>query len=118
MNEGNSVRHVAATKMNDRSSRSHSVFSIKVAIYFSGASRFTYALQIEQKDTTSEEGTRLTAKINLVDLAGSERVGKTEAEGNTLKEASMINSSLSALGNVINALADPKKRKGRVPTIY
>ena len=55
------------------------------------------------------------AKINLVDLAGSERVGKTEAEGNTLKEAAMINTSLSALGQVINALADPKKRKGHIP---
>ncbi len=64
MIEGNNVRHVAATKMNERSSRSHSVFTIK----------------IEQKDTSTEEGTSLSAKINLVDLAGSERAGKTEAE--------------------------------------
>jgi hypothetical protein len=64
MIEGNNVRHVAATKMNERSSRSHSVFTIR----------------IEQKDTTNDEGTSLTAKINLVDLAGSERAGKTEAE--------------------------------------
>jgi hypothetical protein len=102
--------------MNDRSSRSHSVFTIKIEQKVKGA-------------TEEEAATRsnLTAKINLVDLAGSERVAKTEAEGNTLKEATMINKrfntmvisvtriSLSALGNVINALADPKKRKGFVP---
>ncbi len=101
MIEGNSMRHVAATKMNEHSSRSHSVFTIKV----------------EQKDTsdTSPEAIALQAKINLVDLAGSERVGKTEAEGNTLKEAAMINTSLSALGQVINCLADPKKRNGHIP---
>ena len=78
MADGNSVRHVAATKMNDRSSRSHSVFTIK----------------IEQKMkavVSDDESSNLTAKINLVDLAGSERVGKTEAEGSTLKEATAIN---------------------------
>ena len=98
---GNSVRHVASTKMNDRSSRSHSVFTIKIEQKVKGA--------------VEDESSNLTAKINLVDLAGSERVAKTEAEGNTLKEATMINKSLSALGNVINALADPKKRKAFVP---
>lgn len=101
MIQGNSMRHVAATKMNERSSRSHSVFTVK----------------IEQRDAndTSSEAQALCAKINLVDLAGSERVGKTEAEGNTLKEAAMINTSLSALGQVINCLADPKKRHGHIP---
>lgn len=102
MIQGNSMRHVAATKMNERSSRSHSVFTIKVE-------------QKDISDSANKEASSLLAKINLVDLAGSERVGKTEAEGNTLKEAAMINTSLSALGNVINALADPKKRKGHIP---
>jgi hypothetical protein len=76
MQDGNAVRHTAATKMNDRSSRSHSVFTIKV----------------EQRELNeTDDSSRLTARINLVDLAGSERVAKTEAEGNTLKEATMIN---------------------------
>eukprot|EP01112_Ceratiomyxa_fruticulosa_P006218 TRINITY_DN17008_c0_g1_i1.p1 TRINITY_DN17008_c0_g1~~TRINITY_DN17008_c0_g1_i1.p1 ORF type:complete len:665 (+),score=165.94 TRINITY_DN17008_c0_g1_i1:1544-3538(+) len=100
MIEGNSQRHVAATKMNERSSRSHSVFTIKIS-------------QKDTNDTSPEFSSQ--SKINLVDLAGSERAGKTEAEGNTLKEAAMINTSLSALGNVINALADPKKKKSHVP---
>ncbi|PRP88123.1 kinesin-like protein [Planoprotostelium fungivorum] len=102
MSDGNSVRHVASTKMNDRSSRSHSVFIVKLE-------------QRDKSKTAEEGGSGLVAKINLVDLAGSERVAKTEAEGNVLKEASAINKSLSALGNVINALGDPKKKKGHIP---
>jgi hypothetical protein len=76
MAEGNAVRHTAATKMNARSSRSHSVFTIKV----------------EQKEKSgSEDASSLFSRINLVDLAGSERVAKTGAEGDTLVEASNIN---------------------------
>jgi kinesin family protein C2/C3 len=62
-----------------------------------------FTIKVEQKDVSdpnAADAQALTAKINLVDLAGSERVGKTEAEGNTLKEAAMINTSLSALGQV------------------
>lgn len=54
--------------------------------------------------THSSIGSKKGAKLTLVDLAGSEKVGKTGAEGATLKEAQHINKSLSALGNVINAL--------------
>lgn len=50
-------------------------------------------------------------KLNLVDLAGSERQSKTEATGDRLKEAAKINLSLSALGNVINALVDGKSER-------
>merc|ERR1712185_2552 len=57
---------------------------------------------------------KITSKAYLVDLAGSERASKTGAEGETLKEAIAINQSLSALGNVINALSDPKKT-GHIP---
>jgi hypothetical protein len=115
MDDGNAVRHVAATKMNDRSSRSHSVFTVKIA------------QKVISSGESEEAASNLTAKINLVDLAGSERVAKTEAEGSTLKEATMINKrystmysslmwfSLSVLGTVINALADPKKRKEYIP---
>lgn len=93
--QGNTVRRVAATKMNDQSSRSHSCFTIK----------------IEQKTTTELAGgmTRekyVRAKVNLVDLAGSERADKTGAVGSTLKEGANINKSLMALGNVINALSE------------
>jgi hypothetical protein len=97
--QGNAVRRVAATKMNDQSSRSHSVFTIK----------------IEQK-TVTELADGLTreqiikAKVNLVDLAGSERAAKTGASGATLKEGANINLSLMALGNVINMLSEGAAR--------
>ncbi|XP_076808076.1 kinesin heavy chain-like isoform X2 [Clavelina lepadiformis] len=91
IDEGKSNRHVAVTNMNEHSSRSHSIFLINV----------------KQENTTTE--TKLTGKLYLVDLAGSEKVGKTGAEGTTLTEAMNINKSLSALGNVISALADGKK---------
>lgn len=98
--QGNTVRRVAATNMNEQSSRSHSVFTIK----------------IEQKKTSVLETgvsreTLTKAKLNLVDLAGSERADKTGATGSTLKEGANINMSLMALGNVINALAEGVKGK-------
>jgi hypothetical protein len=85
----------AATAMNERSSRSHSIFTI----------------QIRQRDT-ADNGHNLFAKINLVDLAGSERADKTGATGDRLKEGSNINKSLSELGNVINKLAEYGKATG------
>lgn len=95
IDQGNRVRRVASTAMNERSSRSHSVFTVK----------------IEQKTTKTLEGgiereTALSSKLNLVDLAGSERADKTGAEGSTLKEGAAINQSLMALGGVINALSE------------
>jgi hypothetical protein len=60
---------------------------------------------------------KFNSKVNLVDLAGSERASKTGATGETLKEGIAINQSLSALGNVINALTDPKS-KGHIPYRY
>ena len=95
IDQGNAVRRVAATKMNDVSSRSHSVFTIKV----------------EQRTVSQLEGgitrtSMVKAKVNLVDLAGSERATKTGATGDTLKEGANINMSLMALGNVINALSE------------
>eukprot|EP00003_Mantamonas_plastica_P027216 TRINITY_DN5785_c0_g1_i1.p1 TRINITY_DN5785_c0_g1~~TRINITY_DN5785_c0_g1_i1.p1 ORF type:complete len:649 (+),score=311.18 TRINITY_DN5785_c0_g1_i1:918-2864(+) len=89
MEEGNAVRVVAATKMNDTSSRSHSVFTI----------------HIRQEDMDNPMNGALTAKINLVDLAGSERAESTGATGDTLKQGAAINKSLSALGRVIRVLA-------------
>lgn len=91
VDEGKSNRSVASTNMNDQSSRSHSIFLI----------------QVSQEDKTKE--TKLNGKLYLVDLAGSEKVGKTGAEGIVLDEAKNINKSLSALGNVISALAEGTK---------
>ena len=74
--------------MNEHSSRSHSVFLINV------------------KQENRETEKKLSGKLYLVDLAGSEKVSKTGAEGSVLEEAKNINKSLSALANVISALAD------------
>ncbi|XP_065200070.1 kinesin heavy chain isoform X2 [Planococcus citri] len=89
--EGKANRHIAVTNMNEHSSRSHSVFLINV------------------KQENLENEKKLSGKLYLVDLAGSEKVSKTGAEGTVLDEAKNINKSLSALGNVISALADGNK---------
>ena len=93
MKVGNQNRSVGRTNMNDHSSRSHAIFIITV--------------ECSQMDENGEAHIRV-GKLNLVDLAGSERQAKTGAMGDRLKEASKINLSLSALGNVISALVDGK----------
>lgn len=87
MNIGQKNRVVGATALNDRSSRSHSVLTVHV------------------QGTDLTTGSILRGCLHLVDLAGSERVDKSEATGDRLKEAQHINKSLSALGDVIAALA-------------
>ncbi|XP_023029966.2 kinesin family member 3C isoform X2 [Leptinotarsa decemlineata] len=89
---GSKNRVIGATLMNQSSSRSHSIFTIS----------------IEQINTTNNNESIRKGKLNLVDLAGSERQTKTGATGERLKEATKINLSLSALGNVISALVDGK----------
>jgi len=90
---GTKNRSTGETAMNKESSRSHSIFSI----------------YLETSQNFDDDNTRITAgKLNLVDLAGSERQSKTHATGTLLKEATKINLSLSALGNVISALVDGK----------
>ncbi|KAM8872276.1 kinesin heavy chain-like isoform 1-T1 [Synchiropus picturatus] len=91
IDEGKANRHVAVTNMNEHSSRSHSIFLIN----------------IKQENMETEK--KLSGKLYLVDLAGSEKVSKTGAEGAVLDEAKNINKSLSALGNVISALAEGTK---------
>ncbi|XP_036071947.1 kinesin heavy chain isoform X3 [Oryzias melastigma] len=91
IDEGKANRHVAVTNMNEHSSRSHSIFLIN----------------IKQENVETEK--KLSGKLYLVDLAGSEKVSKTGAEGAVLDEAKNINKSLSALGNVISALAEGTK---------
>ena len=102
MDEGNKARTVAATNMNETSSRSHAVF--------------TLMLTQKRTDTETKMEAEKVAKISLVDLAGSERATSTGATGARLKEGAEINRSLSTLGRVIAALADmstgAKKKKG------
>ncbi|KAF0875583.1 kinesin-like protein KIF17 [Crocuta crocuta] len=95
MEAGWKNRSVGYTLMNKDSSRSHSIFTISIEIY---------AVDERGKDHLR------AGKLNLVDLAGSERQSKTRATGERLKEASKINLSLSALGNVISALVDGRCR--------
>lgn len=95
MGMGNKNRSVGSTLMNADSSRSHSIFTIK--------------LEMEDIGLDGKEHIR-AGKLNLVDLAGSERQAKTGSTGDRLKEATKINLSLSALGNVISALVDGKSK--------
>ncbi|KAL6265060.1 hypothetical protein P5V15_005151 [Pogonomyrmex californicus] len=99
IDEGNKARTVAATNMNETSSRSHAVFTIF----------FTQ----QQQDNATGLMTEKVSKISLVDLAGSERADSTGAKGTRLKEGANINKSLTTLGKVISALAEiaTKKKK-------
>ncbi|XP_072263890.1 kinesin-like protein KIF1A isoform X3 [Pyxicephalus adspersus] len=92
MDSGNKARTVAATNMNETSSRSHAVFNII----------FTQRRHDADTQTTTEK----VSKISLVDLAGSERADSTGAKGTRLKEGANINKSLTTLGKVISALAE------------
>ncbi|XP_032249741.1 kinesin-like protein KIF1B isoform X7 [Phoca vitulina] len=92
MDAGNKARTVAATNMNETSSRSHAVFTIV----------FTQ----KKHDTETNLSTEKVSKISLVDLAGSERADSTGAKGTRLKEGANINKSLTTLGKVISALAE------------
>ncbi|XP_022665709.1 kinesin-like protein unc-104 isoform X3 [Varroa destructor] len=98
MDEGNKARTVAATNMNETSSRSHAVFTIM----------FTQRKKDEQTGLVSEK----VSKISLVDLAGSERADSTGAQGTRLKEGANINKSLTTLGKVISALAELAANRG------
>uniref|UniRef100_A0A673YE84 Kinesin-like protein n=1 Tax=Salmo trutta TaxID=8032 RepID=A0A673YE84_SALTR len=91
---GHMNRATACTNLNEHSSRSHALLIITVA------------------GVNSSTGHRTQGKLNLVDLAGSERIAKSGAEGSRLREAQCINKSLSALGDVINAL---RSRHSHVP---
>ena len=97
LNIGAQNRHVSFTSMNKESSRSHSVFT----------------LIIESKNNIDGLFNFKTSRFHLIDLAGSERQKATDCTGERLKEAGMINKSLSALGNVINSLVDISEGKSR-----
>uniref|UniRef100_A0A8C1KKQ3 Kinesin motor domain-containing protein n=1 Tax=Cyprinus carpio TaxID=7962 RepID=A0A8C1KKQ3_CYPCA len=99
MDTGNKARTVAATNMNETSSRSHAVFTIL----------FTQ----RRHDHMTSLDTEKVSKISLVDLAGSERADSSGARGMRLKEGANINKSLTTLGKVISALADMQGSKKR-----
>lgn len=103
MDSGQKKRAVGQTNMNEHSSRSHMVLTF----------------QVSACEVNDEQGVaRTVSKLHLVDLAGSERQKATGATGDRLKEGAQINLSLSALGNVINALTEPKTagtKKRHVP---
>jgi Kinesin motor domain len=97
LREGLKNRHVSSTAMNKESSRSHSVFT----------------LYIESKEKKNEIWNFKSSLFHLIDLAGSERQKAADTHGERLKEASMINRSLSTLGNVINSLVEISEGKNR-----
>uniref|UniRef100_A0A8C9Y9Y9 Kinesin family member 7 n=1 Tax=Sander lucioperca TaxID=283035 RepID=A0A8C9Y9Y9_SANLU len=107
LESGNTARHTGATQMNPNSSRSHTIFTVYMD-QRRGSSRLY--------GTTTNSGPQmLSSKFHFVDLAGSERILKTGNTGERLKESIQINSGLLALGNVIGALGDPKRKGSHIP---
>uniref|UniRef100_A0A8C7CY00 Kinesin-like protein KIF14 n=1 Tax=Oncorhynchus kisutch TaxID=8019 RepID=A0A8C7CY00_ONCKI len=103
---GNKQRATAATGMNDKSSRSHSVFTLVMT------QTKTEFVEGEEHDH------RITSRINLVDLAGSERCSSAQTSGDRLREGASINKSLLTLGKVISALSEQAQTKRKVFTPY
>ncbi|KAI8607503.1 kinesin motor domain-containing protein, partial [Chytriomyces sp. MP71] len=101
LEEGLKNRRTGAHRLNESSSRSHSIMTV----------------YIESASVDAEDGGPVSkcGKISFVDLAGAERVRESKAHGDTLTETMNINQSLLTLGNCISALADPKKRNGHIP---
>uniref|UniRef100_A0A8C1UTF5 Kinesin family member 7 n=1 Tax=Cyprinus carpio TaxID=7962 RepID=A0A8C1UTF5_CYPCA len=103
LESGKTARHTGATQMNPHSSRSHTIFTVIMEQRRGGSRAAVGTVQI------------LSSKFHFVDLAGSERILKTGNTGERLKESIQINSGLLALGNVIGALGDPKRRGTHIP---
>ncbi|XP_075405950.1 kinesin-like protein KIF27 isoform X2 [Tenrec ecaudatus] len=104
---GNAARHTGSTQMNEHSSRSHAIFTISIC-------------QVEKNMEVAEDRLwqsprHIVSKFHFVDLAGSERVTKTGNTGERFKESIQINSGLLALGNVISALGDPRRKSSHIP---
>ncbi|KAL2270809.1 hypothetical protein VTJ83DRAFT_180 [Remersonia thermophila] len=107
LREGSVKRQVAATKCNDLSSRSHTVFTITV--YARHKPDGGGAAAASGKAAAADPGADdylMLGKLNLVDLAGSENIQRSGAENKRAAEAGLINKSLLTLGRVINALVD------------
>ncbi|KAM6187794.1 kinesin-like protein KIF27 [Sarcoramphus papa] len=112
LESGNAARHTGTTQMNEHSSRSHAIFTISICQKQSAESqKNTDAAQ----DSSWKSVQMIASKFHFVDLAGSERVTKTGNTGERFKESIQINSGLLALGNVISALGDPKRKSVHIP---
>ncbi|KAF5468227.1 hypothetical protein F2P56_012396 [Juglans regia] len=114
LEQGSLSRATGSTNMNNQSSRSHAIFTITLE----QMRKFNPAICSDSSlnETMNEE--YLCAKLHLVDLAGSERAKRTGSDGLRFKEGVHINKGLLALGNVISALGDEKKRKEGVHVPY
>ncbi|XP_021463128.2 kinesin-like protein kif7 isoform X1 [Oncorhynchus mykiss] len=108
LESGNTARHTGVTQMNPHSSRSHTIFSVHMDQRRGGS-------QAHGNPTTGTGPHIFSSKFHFVDLAGSERILRTGNTGERLKESIQINSGLLALGNVIGALGDPKRRGTHIP---
>ncbi|KAJ2510197.1 hypothetical protein H4217_007988, partial [Coemansia sp. RSA 1939] len=131
LQKGDRNRHIAGTNMNERSSRSHTIFRIVIESRekadaegedVADGTNQTHLAKRQQRLSTgsTEESSEFTGAVkvsclNLVDLAGTERVGQTGAEGQRLKEGAHINKSLMALGTVIARLSEEGGDKGHIP---
>lgn len=107
LESGNTARHTGATQMNPNSSRSHTIFTV-----YMDQRRGSARLNGNAANTGLQ---MLSSKFHFVDLAGSERILRTGNTGERLKESIQINSGLLALGNVIGALGDPKRKGSHIP---
>ncbi|XP_044302472.1 kinesin-like protein KIF27 isoform X2 [Varanus komodoensis] len=110
---GNAARHTGTTQMNEHSSRSHAVFTISICQQQQSAQ--TQKVTDSAQDPSQSSGQLIASKFHFVDLAGSERVTKTGNTGERFKESIQINSGLLALGNVISALGDPRRKSAHIP---
>ncbi|KAF1621187.1 UNVERIFIED_CONTAM: Kinesin-like protein KIF27, partial [Eudyptes robustus] len=108
LESGNAARHTGTTQMNEHSSRSHAIFTISICQKQSAESQ-------KNTDAAQDSVQMIASKFHFVDLAGSERVTKTGNTGERFKESIQINSGLLALGNVISALGDPKRKSVHIP---
>ncbi|KAG6784349.1 hypothetical protein POTOM_010040 [Populus tomentosa] len=110
LSRGSLCRATGSTNMNSQSSRSHAIFTITME-----QKKISSCPSAVNNDEFGDD--MLCAKLHLVDLAGSERAKRTGADGMRFKEGIHINKGLLALGNVISALGDEKKRKegGHIP---
>ncbi|XP_039413475.1 LOW QUALITY PROTEIN: kinesin-like protein KIF7 [Corvus cornix cornix] len=107
---GNTAKHTGATHINRQSSRSHTIFTVTME-QRRGAGR----LPLPPPPAVPAAGQVLVSKFHFVDLAGSERIVKTGNTGERLKESIQINCGLLALGNVISALGDPRRKTTHIP---
>ncbi|KAL5007225.1 hypothetical protein ScPMuIL_016031 [Solemya velum] len=118
LESGSAMRHTGSTQMNEHSSRSHSIFTVVVGQKWTEDD--VLASKRKQSESSNdifddEISHYMSGKFHFVDLAGSERAHRTGNVGDRFKESVHINSGLLALGNVISALGDPKKKAQHIP---